>query len=139
MDEKQILTDPMVKPEDNVLESVLGKKYKNYNEFVNKLNTLGLIIEWNYYNDGKTWLGKILLKKKNICWLSIWNTGFKLTFYFSEKTIEGVYELDIDNEIKKIASEMKPVGKLRPIMLLVENKKKVIDCIEIIEYKMSLK
>ena len=137
--ENRILTDPMVKPEDSVLESVLGKKCKNYNEFVNKINGLNLIIEWNYYKDGKSWLGKILMKKKNICWLSVWNTGFKLTFYFSEKTIDGIYELDIDNEIKKIASEMKPVGKLRPIILLIDNKKRIIDCIKIIEYKMRLK
>ena len=136
--ENQLLTDPMVKPED-ALESVLGKRYKNYNELVSKLNALNLTIEWYYYTDGKSWLGKILMKKKNLCWLSIWNTGFKLTFYFSEKTIAGVYELDIDNEIKKTASEMKPVGKLRPILLLVENKKRITDCIKIIEYKMKLR
>jgi len=137
--ENQILTDPKVKPENSVLESVLGKNYNRYIEFVNKLNTQNLIIEWNYYNDGKSWLGKILNKKKNLCWLSIWNIGFKLTFYFTEKTIEGVHELDINNEIKNMIQNIKPIGKLFPIILLVKNKKTIDDGLKILEYKMKLK
>jgi hypothetical protein len=136
--EKQILTDPLLKPED-VLESVLGKKYKTYTEFVNKISGLGLVPEWNYYRDGKSWLCKILNKKKNLCWLSVWNTGFKLTFYFTEKTIEGIYELDIHEDIKKTAPETKPVGKFRPVILLIENKKILNDGLKILEYKMGIK
>ena len=84
--ENLILTDPMVNPENDVLENALGKNYNRYKEFIDKINAQNLIVEWNYYNDGKSWLGKILNKKKNLCWLSVWNTGFKLTFYFTEKT-----------------------------------------------------
>jgi hypothetical protein len=62
-----------------------------------------------------------------------------LTFYFSEKTIEGVYELGIDNQIKKAAKEMKPVGKLRPLMITIENKNVVKDAMEILKYKIQLK
>jgi len=58
--ESQILTDPKVKPEKGVLEKTLGKNYNRYEEFVNKINAKSLIVEWNYYNDGKSWLGKIL-------------------------------------------------------------------------------
>jgi hypothetical protein len=137
--ENQILTDPMVKPENNVLEAALGKNYKLYTEFANKINQLNLILEWNYYNDGKSWLCKILCKKKNVCWLSVWNTGFKLTFYFTEKTIEGIYELDIDNEIKDAAKNMKPVGKFHPVIILIKNKKLINIGIKLLEYKMSIK
>jgi hypothetical protein len=137
--ENQILIDPKVKPEDDVLKSALGKKYNRYKEFVNKINTQNLVIDWNYYIDGKSWLGKILNKNKNLCWLSIWNIGFKLTFYFTEKTIEGVHELDIDDEIKDIIQKIKPIGKLFPIILLVKNKKTIDDGLKILEYKMKLK
>ena len=137
--ENQILTDPMVKLENKVLETALGKNYKLYTEFVNKINELNLILEWNYYNDGKSWLCKVLNKKKNIAWLSVWNTGFKLTFYFTEKTIDGIYGLDIDDEIKNNAQNMKPVGKLRPVIILLKNKKLVNNGIKLLEYKISLK
>ena len=137
--EKQLLTDPNSKPENNVLENALGKNFKNYAEFTEKIKALNLIPEWHYYNDGKSWLGKLLFKKKNLCWLSVWNTGFKLTFYFTEKTIGGIQDLDIDGEIKKSVKENKPVGKLIPILLLIGNKKKIRDALKLLEYKMRLK
>ena len=137
--EIQVLKDPMLKPESHVLEEALGKNYQLYKDFIDKINLKNLITEWNYYNDQKTWLCKILYKKKNMCWLSAWNTGFKLTFFFTEKTISGVYELEINNEIKKSAEEVKPVGKLIPIIILIKNKKIMNDGIKLLEYKISLK
>ena len=135
--ENLILTDPMVNPDDAVLEETLGKVYKMYQEFTAKINEQKLVLEWNYYKDEKSWLCKVLNKKKNICWLSIWNTGFKLTFYFTEKTIEGVYKLDINTEIKESAKTMKPVGKLRPLLILITNNKIMNDGLKIIEYKIA--
>jgi hypothetical protein len=137
--ENKILTDPMEKPENMVLEMALGKKYNLYNDFVDKINMLNLILEWNYYKDEKSWLCKILNKKKNIAWLSVWNTGFKLTFYFNENTIEGMYKLDIDNEIKDNAKNMKPVGKFHPVIILIKSKKLLNNVIKLLEYKMSIK
>ena len=137
--ETLILTDPMINPNEIVLEKILEKKYKLFQEFVGKINDQKLVFEWNYYNDQKAWLCKVLNKKKNICWLSIWDTGFKLTFYFTKETIEGIYNLEIDNEIKKAAKEMKPVGKLCPILILIKNKQVMNDGLKIIEYKMLLK
>ena len=137
--ENQILIDPNIKPENEVLESALGKNYERYTEFVGKINAQNLTLEWNYYNDGKSWLCKILNKKKNLCWLSVWNTGFKLTFYFTEKTIEGIHELDVDDAIKNAVRETKPTGKLLPVILLIENKKRMDDGLKVLEYKMRLK
>jgi len=137
--ETQILTDPKIKPNTNVLEKALGKNYKRYVEFLNEINSQNLTVEWNYYNDGKSWLGKILHKKKNLCWLSVWNVGFKLTFLFTEKTIKGINDLDIDDEIKNIAQKTKPTGKLFPILLLIKTKQAMYDGLKILEYKMKLK
>jgi hypothetical protein len=65
--EELLLKDPNGFPENDVLENVLGKQYKHYQNFVEKLNEYKLIIEWNYYKDGKSWLCKIINKKKTIC------------------------------------------------------------------------
>jgi hypothetical protein len=137
--ERQILTDPDVKPENDILETALGKNYVLYTEFVKRIGELNLVLEWNYYNDGKSWLCKTLNKKKNICWLSVWNTGFKLTFYFTEKTISGMYDLDIHTEIKNNAKEVKHIGKFYPVIILMKNKKTINDGLKILEYKMSIK
>ena len=137
--ERQILTDPMVTPEDAVLEDALGKNYSLFTEFARNINELNLVLEWNYYNDTKSWLGKVLHKKKNLCWISVWNTGFKMTFYFPERAIDGVFQLDIDNEIKNNARETKPVGKSHPVIMLIKNKKLIKNGLKILEYKKSLK
>ena len=136
--EYKLLIDPAIKPENVVLESALGKNNKRFMEFVELINARNLVLEWHYYNDAKCWLGKILNKKKNLCWLSVWNTGFKLTFYFMEKNIKGIHELSID-EIKKMTAENKPVGKFIPIIILVSNKKKLDNGLKILEYKKLLK
>ena len=137
--ENQILTDPVIKPDNNVLETALGKNFKLYADFLDKLSELHLVTEWNYYNDGKSWLCKLLNKKKNLAWLSVWNTGFKLTFYFTEKTITGIYELDIDNEIKTSARGGKTIGKLLPVIFPVKNKRALNDGLILLDYKKKLK
>jgi hypothetical protein len=137
--ENRLLKDPMEKPEKKVLEAALGKKYKLFTEFVDNVNELNLILEWNYYKDEKAWLSKILNKKKNIAWLSVWDTGFRLTYYFYENTIEGIYKLDIDDEIKDNAKNMKSIGKFHPVIIQINNKKLIKNGIKILEYKMSIK
>ena len=137
--ESLILTDPKEKPVNKVLEKALGKHYKRFTEFEEKINTLGFTLEWNYYNDGKSWLCKVLFKKKNYCWLSIWNTGFKLTFYFTRETIKGIHELGIEDKIMEIASDIKPVGKFLPVIFLVSSKKRINDGVKILLYKQGLK
>ena len=133
--ETQLFKDPMIEPNDENLEAALGKNYKVFAEYQKKTAEQNLVPEWRYYNDGKSWLCKTLHKKKNLCWLSVWNTGFHLTFYFPEKAINGFYELDISEEIKTAAKEAKPVGKSHPVSLLVKNKKILNDCLKILEYK----
>jgi len=102
------------------------------------MESLLTIIEWSYYKDGKSWLGKILYKKKNICWLSVWSTGFKITFYFTNKTINGINELSISDEIKKQAIEAKPIGKLIPIIMRIGSKSLMNDRLKILDYKRQI-
>ena len=137
--ENQILTDPMITPDDAVLENALGKNYKLFQEFVSRLQKQDLVPEWHYYNDTKSWLGKVLHKKKNLCWISVWNTGLKITFYFPESVMDGLYTLDIDGETKKMIAETKPVGKSHPAILLIKNKNVLSTGMKILEYKKSLK
>ena len=93
---------------------------------------------WNYYNDGKAWLCKVQFKKKTVFWLSIWDQYFKLAFYFTEKNGKGIFDLDIDEKIKKEFKEQPPVGKLLPLVLTINKKIQLKDVLKIVEYKKSL-
>lgn len=135
------LKEPAISPTPEVLETVLGKAYPAYDELVDTLTTtgFGMTIEWRYYNDGKAWLCKFQFNKKTVCWLSAWNQYFKVAFYFTEKTSAGVFELDIDEEIKNNFRSSKHIGKLIPLVIRVSQKKQLKDALRVIEYKKSCK
>jgi len=129
--EKHILLDPVAEKKENAIE----KKYKLFTEFCKEIKKQNLNFETKY-KDHKSWVGSILNKKRKICWFSVWNTGFKLTFYFTEKTIEDVYALDINIDLKKVVKEAKPIGKLIPIIIEIEDKNAMKDGLKILEYKL---
>jgi hypothetical protein len=135
---KETLKDPMVEPNDNILENALGYMYPLYTEFVKKIVNQDLMPEWNYYNDTKSWLCRILYNNKNYCWLSILDSGIKLTLYFSKETINNIYEMDINDNIKKMAKENEIGRKNPPVIILIQNKSILEDAINILKYRINL-
>lgn len=139
--ETPILKDPAVSPTKKVLENALGKSYTVYEELMDTITgkNYELTPLWHYYNDGKSWLCKVQNKKKTVFWLSVWDKYFKMAFYFTEKNSEGIFALDIDENIKKGFTEHKPIGKMLPLVLAITKKAQLKDALKIIEYKKSLK
>lgn len=142
MDEIQLLRDAEITPTMDVLENVIGKDIFSVYEKIYKTITSSefeLNPEWNFYKDGKAWLCKVSYKKKTVFWLSVWDTGIKTGFYFTEKTRSGVLELAINDEIKQRFESVKLIGKLIPLTLVVENEAQLDDLKKLIVYKKALK
>jgi hypothetical protein len=139
--EKPILNDPNTPPTADVLEQTLDESYPVFRELMKTITgpEYGLVADWNYYKDGKTWLCKVSYKKKTVFWLSVWDHFFKTGFYFTEKTGPGISTLDIDEKIKENFSHSKNVGKLIPLAISVTQKAQIKDIITIIGYKKELK
>lgn len=135
------LKDPQILPSSEVLAGVLGDSYPAFDELIKTVTdpAFGLVADWHYYNDGKAWLCKVVFKKKTIFWLSAWDGYFKTAFYFTEKNCTGIFEMDIDETIKKEFSERKPIGKLLPLTISMKQKEQLTDLIKIIKYKKGLK
>lgn len=137
---RPLLQDPNVSPTPQVLQGVLGSTYSIYEELTKyATSTLGLTIEWNYYKDGKSWLGKVVNKKKTVFWLSAWDGFFKTTFYFTEKHLEGFAQLAVAESIKQDLCTTKPVGKLLPLLIDIKQQAQLPDVFAIMEFKKSLK
>ncbi len=134
-----VLKDKNVLPTDQVLEAALETSYPAFKELSNELADMELQLQWNYYNDGKAWLCKILNKKKNLGWLSVWDGFFKTTFYFTEKHLERIAELDIAEDIKENFCRTKPIGKLMPMIFSIHRKEQLKDVLTVIRFKKSLK
>lgn len=95
-----ILNNPLIEPTQRVLQNAMVDNYENYVSLLAIIKKYELTPEWRYYNDGKSWLCKMLHKKKNLFWFSVWDDCFKTTFYFTEKNLEDIVTLPISEEIK---------------------------------------
>jgi hypothetical protein len=136
----KILADSSLYPDKRVLAEALGEEnYSLFVKFAEQMETLNLTLEWRYYNDGKEWLCKILNKKKNLGWLSIWENSFRVTVFLTAKTINGFHALAISDEIKTYAKEAKPTGKLIPTITTINTESVIDDMLKILEYKKQLK
>lgn len=136
-----LLKDKDIIPTDEVLKEVMGANFRIFDEIRSTLINapFDLTFPWNYYNDGKTWFCKVSHKKKTIFWLSVWDKYFKTSFYFTEKTAPGVFDLDIAENIKNEFKESKLAGRLIPLIINVDNQDQIKDILKIAEYKKSLK
>ena len=136
-----LLNDPQIFPDLKVLKDTLGKSFDAYTKLLEKISVLNepFVAEWRYYNDGKAWLCKFQNKKKNIFWLSVWQNYFMGVFYFSQKTKSGIFNLALGDNIKTDFEKAKPIGKLIPLILVIENEDQIQDLLTIADYKNKIK
>jgi hypothetical protein len=139
--ETVLLRDQQIPPTAEVLSESLGTVYSVYEAMLEAVTSadFDLVVEWNYYKDGKAWLCKVSFKKKTIFWLSVWDKHFKVSFYFTEKTKGEIETLDISDQIKKDFGQSKSVGKLIPLTLMIENEEQLPDLLKIVACKKRLK
>ncbi|MDR0332967.1 MAG: DUF3788 domain-containing protein [Dysgonamonadaceae bacterium] len=139
--EVQLLREQNIFPSEEVLKNVLGQVYALWAEFETQIiqGEFALTPEWNYYNDGKSWLCKVCHKKKTVFWLSVWEGHFRITFFFTEKHLEGISELNISEQIKEDFCRMKPIGKLLPMMINIDKQSQLADVLKIVKFKKEWK
>ncbi|MBN2487155.1 MAG: DUF3788 family protein [Bacteroidales bacterium] len=139
--EKPLLNDPLICPSDDVLENALGKSFESYKILMETISNakFGLVPEWRYYKDGGAWLCKVQYKKKTVFWLSVWDSYFKTTFYFTEKTSTGIASLDIEDSVLSDFAANKPIGKLLPLTLTIQKNEHLENLFKLADYKRELK
>ena len=135
--EVQLLREQEIYPSKEVLSNVLGNVYDVWAALEQQVTQgeWSLTLDWNYYKDGKSWLCKVCHKKKTVFWLSVWEGFFKATFFFTEKHLEGLAQLDIAEQIKEDFCRMKPIGKLLPMLITMERQEQIPDLLKIIKFK----
>ena len=133
------LTDENIYPDDNVLKKVLGRSYAAYTSLLDWFAGNDLVHEWRYYKDGKAWLCKVQKKKKTIVWMSAWKGYMQAGVYVPERVLADIFKLDLSEEAKKKIRETKNVGKSRPCIFEVKNKKVINDLAKVMTFKMQLK
>ena len=135
------LTDKNIIPTEELIFSVIGNNAvfwqrimkhtaDNYNE------TSG---GWNYYNDGKQWLFKLVQKKKTIFWASLLNDTFRVTFWFGDKAGPFIDEAILPPSIKEEFRSARKYGSIRPLSIVIREQSDVDNVITLISIKHRIK
>jgi hypothetical protein len=139
--EKPILNDKDQFPNEELIYSHLGKSKKLWISVFEYIHTEYREIseEWRYYNDGKSWLLKVTRKAKTICWTTIIENSFKMTFYFGDKAEDIILNSSISDELKEQFKNGKRYGKIRGITITFYDEKDIENAKSLINIKLSLK
>jgi hypothetical protein len=122
--EAVILSDKNVFPADELIFSLIGDKKALWQELMKYVseNYEGSAGEWNYYNDGKSWLFKMVMKKKTLFWIGLTEKTFRVTFWFSDKAENMINTSNLQEEIKSGFATSKKYGAVRGVSIIMNEK-----------------
>ena len=141
MMEPLVLTDKTIYPDNDLIFSIIGNNSIYWNKLLASIREIYPASEevWNYYNDGKNWLFRILLKKKTLFWIGVHEDTFRITFYFGDKAGPVIEKSNLPDEIKSTFSGGTRYGKIRPISFKVKSAEDVDHALVIAEIKAGIK
>lgn len=139
--EKLVLSDKDIYPDDEYIFSIIGGKKEFWQRILNymKENFKDSAGEWNYYNDGKQWLFKMVHKKKTVFWAGILTDTFRITFYFGNKAEPLIEGSDLAPDIKEEFRTAKRYGLIRPVSFVVRDHTDVDNILKMIQIKSKVK
>ena len=133
------LTDESIFPDEGVLKKVLGRSFNAYLELLKLFTDNELTYEWRYYKDGKAWLCKVQKKKRTIVWMSAWKGYMQATVYFPLRFLDDILTLKITEDSKSKILKTKNVGKSKPCIFEIRNKKAIKDLEKVMNFKIVTK
>lgn len=143
MSEKEtiLLSDKEIFPTDEYIFSIIGEKKILWQSIMDQMisNYKDSSGKWNFYNDGKRWLFKMVLKKKTIFWAAILADTFRITFYFGNKAESFIEASDLPQIMKDEFRTAKRYGLIRPVSFKILNKTDVENVQKLIAIKLKIK
>ena len=139
--DKPLLSDKNQFPTEEIIFSYIGKSktlWQSVFEYIHS-NHPDFSEEWRYYNDGKSWLMKVVRKSKTVFWLSIIKDSFRITFYFTDKAEQAIISSAISDELKKQFKDGKRFNKIRGLTIIFKTKKDIEYAKSLIEIKLGVK
>ena len=136
-----VLSDKSIVPTDDYIFSFIGVNagyWKKIQAYVSE-NCKDAVGTWNYYNDGKQWLFKVVMKKKTIFWAGILKETFRITFYLGDKAEPLIDGSDLPQNLKDGFRTAKRYGLIRPVSFIITDQSDVENVIKLIAIKSKIK
>jgi hypothetical protein len=127
--EPSVLTDPDIRPSEDVIFPHLGRQRAQWEALFTFIHAEhpDFVAAWRYYNDGKTWLMNVSRKKKTVFWLSVIRGTFRITGYFTDKAADAIRASALSDECKQQFIGGPRYGKLGAITITFKKKRDVED------------
>ncbi|MBN1117441.1 MAG: DUF3788 domain-containing protein [Bacteroidales bacterium] len=128
-----------LQPAEKNLELVLGNSYEVLRELSEylKTNYHEPIPEWKFYSPKYGWTLKMLLKKRNLFFLSPRENAFSITFVFGDKALNAINESDLPADIKESLNNARKYAEGRGINLIIDDNSKTEILKQLIQIKIK--
>ncbi len=130
--DRPALNDADVFPDTTVLSRTLGPAKAAWDAFMDMLqeNDPPIAAEWRYYNDGKSWLCKVVQRKATLCWVAVWDKYFSVAAYLNARAEPLVRAsslhpavkdsfLQSDKKLRAITIEVRKIPDLEAVRELI--------------------
>ncbi|MFQ5605628.1 MAG: DUF3788 domain-containing protein [bacterium] len=134
-----IFDDKSVQPNPGSLREVLGKNAALWESLKSHLeeNYGECHLEWKFYNQKSGWLLKVLIKKRNLFFLTPFQEYFRMTFVFGDKAIAAVEASDLPISIKQTLRDAKKYMEGRGLSLDVRSDQGLEYVTKLVEIKIN--
>jgi hypothetical protein len=135
------LTDKNIIPTEELIFSLIGSNAVFWLRIMKYAtdNYTQISSGWNYYNDGKRWLFKLMQKKKTVFWAALLNDTFRVTFWLGDKAEPYIEEAILPPAIKDEFRSARKSGAVRPISIVVREQSDADNVITLISIKHRIK
>jgi hypothetical protein len=139
--EMYMLSKKEVIPTDEYISSILGDKMILWQKILKHVseNYKDVTGSWNYYNDGKRWLFKLVQKKKTIFWAGILQDTFRISLWYSDKAEPLFESSDLPELLKNDFKTAKKYGAIRAVSVKVFEQQDAENVFKLIAIKQKLK
>lgn len=116
-----VFTDPAVVPTEEALFALIGPRRAQWESLLAGISERfpEAVGEWNYYRDGKSWLYKMVRKKKTLYWAGVDADTFRVTFYFGDRAEPLIEKSPLPESIKEEFRTGKRFGRIRAVSMKV--------------------
>ncbi len=137
--EQNRFMDKSVQPNNKMLEEVLGKSYRYWEEIKSSLEKEygELKEEWKYYGPKSGWGLKTLLKKRNLFFFAARGKHFFIAFIFGEKAVSAVKQSDLPKSIIDELLNAKKYAEGRGLRIEVKSRTEVEQVKKLVAIKVN--
>lgn len=137
---KPILKDQSEFPTvENLAKHLSAEDLTLYQQLLDEIHKFSYNEDWNYYKDGNNWLSKILFKKKNLGWISIWEAGVKVTVYFGERVWPQLVANELFSKLEVNGASIQKSGKLSAVLIPIKDEESLQTAVELVNLKKTIR